>query len=306
MSIPKYHELMLPILKELSNGEPQKISELKHKMADVFQLSESELKELLPSGNQQVFYNRVGWARTYLKKSLLVESPKRGVLIITERGKSVLDENPSEISSNYLMKFEEFREFQNIDNKGEIESGNIIEDDESLSTPIEMFESSYKKIEDDLKIELLEQIMSCSPFFFEKLVVDLAINLGYGGSRKEAGQAFSTTGDEGIDGVIKEDKLGLDLIYMQAKRWKKDSCVGRPEIQKFAGALQGKRARKGIFITTSYFSREAYDFVKNIDSKIILIGGNELCSLMIESSTGVSNISSYDIKRVDSDYFSED
>ena len=305
MSIPKYHEFMLPILRQLSDGNQKTIAELKTLMAKEFKLSDVELKELLPSGNQPVFDNRVGWARTYLKKALLIESPKRGVFNITDRGLSVLDEKPESITSTYLKKFEEFQEFQNVEKKGTEETDDQYTDDTS-ATPIELFERSYKKLRNDLKTEVLEQIFSCSPFFFEKLVVDLLINLGYGGSRKEAGEAFATTGDEGIDGVIKEDKLGLDLIYIQAKRWKSSSCVGRPEIQKFAGALQGKRAKKGIFITTSYFSSEAKDYVQNIDSKIILIDGEELSSLMLESNTGVSTESKYELKKIDMDYFIED
>lgn len=306
MGIPKYHELMLPILRELSECNEKTISELTANLAIRFKLSEDELKELLPSGNQQIFYNRVGWARTYLKKAMLIEAVRRGAFKITDRGKSVLKENVQDITVSYLKKFDEFREFQNLDKSNETSENEESYASDSESTPLELFEKSYRKIHSDLEKEILEQILSCSPFFFEKLVVDLVINLGYGGSRKEAGEAFQKTGDEGIDGIIKEDKLGLDLIYIQAKRWKKDSCVGRPEIQKFAGALQGKRARKGIFITTSYFSSDAKEFVRHIDSKIILIDGTELCSLMIESNTGVSTLSNYSIKRLDSDYYNEE
>lgn len=302
MDIPKYHEFMLPLLKELEDGKEKSMLEIKEVMAKSFNLSEEAQKELLPSGNQSVFENRVGWARTYLKKAGLVDSPKRSFVIITDRGREVLAENPNEITSNYLKKFNEFIEFQNVSNKKEEEA----EEATSDQTPSEQFESAYKKLKSGLKNELLDTIMGCSPFFFERLVVDLLINLGYGGSKKEAGEAFATTGDEGIDGIIKEDKLGLDLIYIQAKRWKKDSCVGRPEIQKFAGALQGKRAKKGIFITTSYYSSEAREFVKNLDSKIILIDGDSLADYMIESNTGVSTTSKYEIKKIDTDYFNED
>jgi restriction system protein len=304
MEIPKFYEFMLPMLRELADGKEHSISDLKEKMAKKFNLNEEAQKELLPSGNQPVFDNRVGWSRTYLKKAQLIESARRGVFKITTRGKEVLNEKIEMITPSYLKKFEEFREFQTVDKQDDAHE--IALPNENDSTPVEQFEKSYKKILADLKKELLEQVLSCSPFFFEKLVVDLVINLGYGGSRKEAGEAFRTTGDEGIDGIIKEDKLGLDLIYLQAKRWKKDSCVGRPEIQKFAGALQGKRAKKGIFITTSYFSSDAKEYVQNIDSKIILIDGDELCSLMVESGTGVSAVSTYSLKKIDTDYFSED
>tara|TARA_R110002049_G_scaffold265924_1_gene442038 strand:- start:4167 stop:5084 length:918 start_codon:yes stop_codon:yes gene_type:complete len=305
MSIPKYHEFMLPVLDELSDGNEKTIADLKSSMVSKFNLSHIDLKELLPSGNQPIFDNRVGWARTYLKKALLIESVKRGVFKITPRGIEVLKEKPNAITSTYLKKFDEFKDFQNINKNEENESDEQYSEDSS-ATPIELFEKSYKKLRNDLKTEVLEQILGCSPFFFEKLVVDLLINLGYGGSRKEAGEAFATTGDEGIDGVIKEDKLGLDLIYIQAKRWKESSCVGRPEIQKFAGALQGKRARKGIFLTTSYFSSEAKEYVNKIDFKIILIDGDELASLMLESNTGVSVESRYELKKIDIDYFLED
>lgn len=296
---------MLPILKALSNGIERSMSEIKSKMADDFKISDDAQKELLPSGNQSIFENRVGWARTYLKKAGLVDSPRRGYVIITPRGMDVLKEKISEITPNYLKKFSEFLEFQNT-SKQENFKDEVHDNSTGDQTPSEQFELAYKKLKDSLKNELLDLMLSCSPFFFEKLVVDLLLNLGYGGSKKEAGEAFSTTGDEGIDGIIKEDKLGLDLIYIQAKRWKKDSCVGRPEIQKFAGALQGKRAKKGIFITTSYYSSEAKDFIKHIDSKIILIDGDMLTDYMIESNTGVSIVSKYEIKRIDSDYFNEE
>ena len=301
LAVPKYHEFMLPMLKELKEGSSKSMQEIRDSLADHFNLSEEDQKELLPSGNQSIFDNRVGWARTYLKKAGLVDSPKRSFVVITDRGREVLAENPDEITSNYLKKFDEFLEFQNLSNKKEEEAEEVT----SEQTPSEQFESAYKKLKSGLKTELLDTIMDCSPFFFERLVVDLLINLGYGGSKKEAGEAFATTGDEGIDGIIKEDKLGLDLIYIQAKRWKKDSCVGRPEIQKFAGALQGKRAKKGIFITTSYYSNEAREFVKNLDSKIILIDGDSLSEYMIESNTGVSVESKYELKKIVSDYFSE-
>jgi restriction system protein len=305
LEIPKYHEFMLPILKALSNGNERSMSEIKSKMADDFKISDDAQKELLPSGNQSIFENRVGWAKTYLKKAGLVDSPRRGFVIITPRGMDVLKEKISEITPNYLKKFSEFLEFQNT-SKPENFKDEVQDNSTGDQTPSEQFELAYKKLKDSLKNELIDLLLSCSPFFFEKLVVDLLLNLGYGGSKKEAGEAFSTTGDEGIDGIIKEDKLGLDLIYIQAKRWKKDSCVGRPEIQKFAGALQGKRAKKGIFITTSYYSSEAKEFVKHIDAKIILIDGDMLTDYMIESNTGVSIVSKYEIKKIDSDYFNED
>ena len=302
MAVPKYHEYMLPILKAVKNKNEISMTEVKDLMSKEFNLTEQELKEMLPSGNQTVFNNRVGWARTYLKKAALLSSPKKGFIQITDRGKEVVDSGITELNAKYLKKFPEFVEFQTVNKKEEKET----EVEESDATPIEILEASYNKVNDSLKKELLSTILDCSPEFFERLVVDLLINMGYGGSRKEAGQAFATTGDEGIDGIIKEDKLGLDLIYIQAKRWKTDSTVGRPEIQKFAGALQGKRAKKGIFIATSRFSSEAREFVKGIDSKIILIDGNELTELMIESNTGVSLEQKFEVKKIDTDFFNED
>ena len=301
MSIPKFHKFMKPILEEIIDGKEVSMFSIKTALAKKFDLTQKEQKELLPSGNQAVFDNRVGWARTYLKKAKMLSSPQRGFVQITNRGRETLKEDIAEINVKYLKKFPEFIEFQETH---KFKTKDIATDEDE--TPIEVLEESYKKIKENFKKEILDLVMSCSPFFFEKLVVDLLINLGYGGSKKEAGEAFTTSGDEGLDGIIKEDKLGLDLIYIQAKRWKKNSQVGRPEIQKFAGALQGRRAKKGVFITTSYFSNEAKEFVKKIESKIILIDGDSLAEYMIESNTGVSPHQSFEIKKIDADYFDED
>lgn len=304
MAIPKYHEIMLPLLKKTSDGQEHIFKEIIEDMAKHFEVTPEERKELLPSGQQQIFDNRVGWARTYLKKAGLLSTPRRGTLKITDRGYDVLKEDLTKINSNYLKRFDEFLEFKNttrdkITDNTETE----LKDDQ---TPQERLEIAYSDLRNGLINDLLQQIADCSPFFFEKLVVDLLINMGYGGSRKEAGEAFATSGDEGIDGIIKEDKLGLDIIYIQAKRWKHDSTVGRPEIQKFAGALQGKRAKKGIFITTSRFSSDALAFVQNLDSKIILIDGRQLAEHMIDSNTGVATVNSYSVKKIDLDYFQEE
>lgn len=229
-------------------------------------------------------------------------------MIITDRGKKVLKENLSLIDVSYLRQFPEFCEFQNLKREKSTSAKKIdkedLDENQSNNTPSEQLESIYQTLQSNLKQDLLENIMKCEAFFFERLVVDLLINLGYGGSKKSAGQAFTTTHDGGIDGVIKEDKLGLDKIYIQAKRW--DSGVGRPEIQKFAGALQGKRAKKGVFITTSQFSKDAKEFVNNLDSKIILIDGDSLTDYMIESNTGVLVENKYEIKKIDSNYFEDE
>ena len=292
---------MLPILQKIDENGKTSMTDIKALMSKLFNLSESDKKKLLPSGTQTIFENRVGWARTYLKKAGLVTIPQRGYVEITKQGKQTLSENLKEINLSYLKKFPEFIKFQTVTPK---ENTNQIKEDADTN-PIERIEQSFHQINEELKKELLSILVSCSPAFFERFVVDLLLNMGYGGSRKEAGIAFTTTGDEGIDGMIKEDKLGLDLIYIQAKRWK-ESTVGRPEIQKFAGALQGKKAKKGIFITTSRFSSEAEQFVKGIESNIVLIDGAQIANLMINSDTGVSVVQKFEIKRPDQDYFTED
>lgn len=265
-------------------------------MAEEFRLADDERRKLLPSGKQSIFENRVGWARTYLKKAGLVDTPRWGHASITEKGLVVLGEEPDRIDNEYLKRFDSFVEF--------ITPKPVSAKDEDRSeNPMEILEAAHQNMRDDLKSELLEHLLSCSPSFFEKLVIDVLIAMGYGGSRQDAGQALGRSGDEGIDGSIKEDRLGLDTIYTQAKRWQ--GPVGRPEIQKFAGALQGQRARKGIFITTSSFTQEALDFVSRIESRIVLIDGARLAELMTDHNVGVSLEQSFEIKRVDSDYFAE-
>ncbi len=297
MSIPDYQAVMLPLLKILADEQEHSFRDSIENLAQFFKLSAEERKELLPSGQQKVFDNRIGWARTYLKKAGLMESTRRGFFKITKLGLDALKQNPPEINVKFLEQYPEFIEFKQI--RKEKVSSEIEEIDKQ--SPEDLVVAGYQKIRQELADELLAQIKSCSPEFFEKLVVELLVKMGYGGSRKDAGKAIGKTGDEGIDGIIKEDKLGLDTIYIQAKRW--ENTVSRPEIQKFAGALQGHRAKKGIFITTSSFSKEALDFVSKIDSKIILIDGEHLTQLMIDYDIGVSKIASYDIKKIDTDYF---
>lgn len=308
MAIPDYQSIMLPLLKLAGDRNEHSLRETIETLAEEFKLTPSERKELLPSGQQAIFDNRVGWARTYLKKAGLLETTRRGYFCISDRGLKVLQNRPPTINNKFLEQFDEYLEFRNKRNSSQQEStqkNSIIETpEESLETPEESLESAYQKLREDLAAELLQAIFDCSPTFFERLVVDLLVKMGYGGSRKEAGQALGKSGDGGIDGIIKEDKLGLDIIYIQAKRW--EGTVGRPEIQKFAGALQGYRAKKGIFLTTSGFSKEAIEYVKYIDSKIILIDGERLSEYMIDYNVGASPIASYEIKRIDSDYFLEE
>jgi len=299
MAIPDYQSIMLPLLKFLGDRKEHSLREAIEYLADEFGLSEKERKELLPSGQQFTFDNRVGWARTYMKKAGLLESTKRAYFKISDRGLEVLKEKPEAINVKFLEQYPEFIEFRKL--KKEKKEKKTINDE---SPPEELIESAYQSLRDNLAAELLTSVKSCSPSFFEKLVVDLLVKMGYGGTRKDAGQAIGKSGDGGIDGIIKEDRLGLDILYIQAKRW--ENSVSRPEIQKFAGALQGMRAKKGIFITTSNFTQEAQNYVKNIESKIILIDGDLLADLMIDHNIGVSPVASYELKRIDTDYFTED
>jgi restriction system protein len=266
-------------------------------------LTEDERNELNSSGRETVFYNRVRWSRDYLSKACLLENHKRGFFRITERGKKVLNQRPKEIDSKFLSQFPEFSEFKKLKK----ESFKFEEEiDEALNkTPQELIDYGYQQIRKDLEIELLKLVKNCSALFFEKLVVDLLVRMGYGGSISDAGKAIGKSKDGGIDGIIKEDKLGLDIVYIQAKRWDQ-TVVGSPEIQKFAGALQGKKARKGVFITTSKFSRDAREYVKLIDSKIVLIDGQELAKFMIDNNVGVFTVDTYEIKKIYSDYFTDE
>jgi len=299
MAIPDFQTIMLPLLKFLGDEKEHSLRDTIEHLVNEFSLNEVERKELLPSGQQARFDNRVSWARTYLKKAGLIESAKEGYFRITKFGLEVLKEDPERIDIKYLEKYPEFIEFRK---RKKEEKGEKVEIEDA--TPEEMIESACQGLRDNLAIELLQNVKNCSPAFFERLVIDLLIKMGYGGTRKDAGQAIGKSGDEGIDGIIKEDRLGLDVLYIQAKRW--GNPVSRPEIQKFVGALQGQKAKKGIFITTSIFTHEAEDYVNKIENKIILIDGDMLEKLMIDHNIGVSSLSSYEIKRMEMDYFTED
>ncbi len=304
--IPKYEEIMLPFLKHISDGQEHGLSETVDALASLFGLSDDELRELLPSGRQPVFRNRVGWARTYLKKAGLLTSPKRAHFKISDKGLELLKEKPDEITSKFLTRYDDFVEFKSI--RREKENGTSSQSElfeiHTDQTPEETLEYAYQKLRNDLIKEVLDIVKSCSPAFFEKLVIDVLIAMGYGGSRKEAGQAMGKSGDGGIDGIIKEDKLGLDIIYLQAKRW--ENAVPVKEIRDFTGALASKKAKKGIFITTSSFPNSVYEFVSKVEYNIILINGEHLADLMIENNVGLSIVNTYQVKTIDSDYFEED
>jgi len=307
MPIPDFQSIMLPLLKILADGKVYKYREIIEALVREFQVTEAERKEMLPSGQQEIFANRVGWAKTYLKKAGLIDSPQRATFVISEKGKEILSQNPARIDAKFLRQFPEFQEFTQVNKQNEtitLESNLSTSDQEQ--NPEELLENSYQEIRQALATDLLFILRKLSPDAFEKLVVELLVKMGYGGSIRDAGKAVGKSGAQGIDGIIKEDRLGLDIIYIQAKRWADNNAVGRPEIQKFVGALAGQGAKKGIFITTSYFTQEALEYAPRNEIKIVLIDGEELGQLMIDYNLGVSTQKIYEIKRIDHDYFGDE
>jgi restriction system protein len=302
--IPDYQTLMLPLLRLVADGHEHTARSLVEKLASEFHITDEERRELLTSGVQAVFDNRVGWARTYLKKAGLLESPRRATVIISELGRQTLAEKPVKIDTKFLRQFPSFLEFQNPSRNGNEQEGELSERS-SDQTPEESLDSAYQSIRKSLASELLNKVVELSPAFFERLVVELLVKIGYGGSIKDAGKAIGKSGDEGIDGTIKEDKLGLDVIYIQAKKWK-GTNVGRPDLQKFVGALAGQGAKKGIFITTSDFTRDAIEYVPRNETKIVLINGELLAQLMVDYSLGCTTQQIYEVKKIDNDYFGDE
>lgn len=305
MPIPTHEQAMLPVLRELADGEARHLSALTDRIADAFSLSTDERGQMLPSGKASRIRSRMGWALTYMKQAGLVESPRRGSYQITASGRQVLADDPAHIDSEFLTRFAGFRDFRKRSRSDDTDS---IGDDEPnvavvVEPPDEALERAYGRLRVSVEAELLEVTKRVTPRFFEELVIDLLVRMGYGGSRAEAARAIGRTGDGGIDGVIDEDRLGLDSIYVQAKRW--ESSVGRPEIQKFAGALQGQRATKGIFITTAGFTRDAEEYAQRIGTRIVLIDGRRLAELMFEFDVGVSPRRTFVVKDIDGDYFEE-
>lgn len=301
MAVPKYNELMLPLLQFSSDGEEHHIRNASIEIADYLKLADEQINELLPSGKKTKYYDRIHWAKTYLSKAGLLESTGRGLFKITQRGYDLLNTNPQEINSKLLNQYEEFVEFQtpSINNS----NNEIIDSEEDTQTPEEEIQAIYKKLRKSLGDELLETVLAVSPHFFERLVVDLLLAMGYGSSL-DSGEHLGQSNDGGVDGVIREDKLGLDTIYIQAKRYARDNSVGRPAIQAFVGSLMGFGASKGVFITTSSYSHHAIDYSKSINNmKVILIDGEQLATLMIEHNIGVSIQKVYEIKQLDENYF---
>ncbi|HZM06182.1 MAG TPA: restriction endonuclease [Candidatus Saccharimonadales bacterium] len=300
--IPDYETLMLPLLK-LASENPSaelRVLDATNLLASKYRLTPEERSELLPSGATFKFSSRVSWAATYLKKAGLLESRSRGYVRITLRGLEALKRQPSKIDGDLLSQYEDFRQFRDKNKKDKNSSLS-----ENSETPIESIDAQYRKVREALASELLEKVKKCSPQFFERLVISVLVKMGYGGSLKDAGLAIGRSGDGGVDGVIKEDKLGLDNIYIQAKRWA-DKCVGSPDIDQFVGALSKKKANKGIFLTTSTFSKDALASVEKYEAKIVLLDGVQVANLMIDYGVGVSIDQIYEIKKMDYDFFEDD
>jgi len=302
VSVPDFQSLMLPLLKVAADGKEHSLAETRPLLAAEFNLSVADQEELLPSGRQPRFGNRVAWAKVYLQQAGLLLSPRRGWFQISDLGRELLEAPPERIDIKFLGQYPQFVEFRR--RRGDVGEEPATTDTEAeLETPEEALEAAHVKMKASLASELLGRVKAGSPAFFEQMVVELLLRMGYGGSRTDAGQVVGKSGDEGIDGTISEDRLGLDIVYLQAKKW--DGTVGRPEVQKFVGALHGRRARKGVLITTGTFSTDATSYVEQIEPKVVLIDGRRLAELMIDFEVGVSTTTTYHVKRVDSDYFDE-
>jgi len=299
MPVPDFQTFMLPLLELAEDGQEHSLSEAIGTFALRFGLSEEDRRELLPSGRQARLDNRVGWAVTHLRKAGLLERCGRGRFIITERGRAVLSSKPPVVNMRFLSQYPEFVAF-----RWRTEEAPVVEPATDEQTPEETLEAIYQKLRNSLAEDLLERLKNASAKFFESAVVDLLVGMGYGGSRKDAGQVIGQSGDGGIDGIIKEDRLGLDVVYVQAKKW--ETTVGRPIVQAFAGALMGKKANKGVLLTTSQFSHEARSYADSIGQKLVLIDGEQLSQLMIDYDIGVTAQQAYTVKRVDLDYFGDE
>ena len=303
MAVPKYQETMLPALKILERSGPLSRRAVMSAVADEFSLSDDDKSDLVSSGTAR-YASNIGWALTYLKQAGLVESMRRGEYSLTERGRAVLTQNLAKVDNSFLSRFAEFQEFKgrrsNGDDVNALDVSAVATQSLEL-TPNEALEVAYSTLRTAVQRELLSAVKAGSPHFFEQIVIDVLVAMGYGGNREDAAKAIGRSGDGGIDGIIDEDRLGLDVIYVQAKRW--EGAIGRPEIQKFNGALAGHRARKGVFVTTSNFTKDAQEYVERIDARIVLIDGDQLASLMYEHGVGVSVREIYKIRSLDSDYF---
>jgi restriction system protein len=307
MPIPGFQEFFLPALKVFADDQLHGSADIATEIAKQFNLSDDDKKEMLPSGKQSRFVNRIAWTIVHLRRAAIIESISRGQYRITERGKQVVASGASRLDVKYLMRFPEYKQFRDRKDDEEGDSANVTSTSVVSAqdqTPTEKLENTYQGLRRELADDILDKVKTASPRYFEQIVVDLLVAMGYGGSHAEAGQKTRYTADGGVDGIIKEDKLGLDNIYLQAKRW--EATVGRPVVQAFAGSLEGFRARKGVLITTSQFSSDAKEYVDRIEKKIVLIDGEQLAELMIDHNVGVTVQNTYVLKRVDGDYFEEE
>jgi restriction system protein len=304
MAVPEFQSFFKPLLEVAADGQEHSLREARERIARIMNLTKEDLSEGLPSGTQTKFYNRVAWAKSYFVQAKVLESARRGYFKITERGIELLQQGHARIGIDVLNRYPEFVEFHTPARLEVPGIGTPPDKPAVNTTPEELLQHAYESIRNDLLSDLLARVKANSAEFFEHLVIDLMVSMGYGGSIADAGRSIGHTGDEGLDGVIKEDRLGLDVIYLQAKKW--EGTVGRPEIQKFVGALHGKRARKGVFITTGRFSEDAAGYVESIDPRVILIDGRDLANYMIDFNLGVAKSVAYEVKRVDSDYFAEE
>ena len=310
MAIPDYQTLMLPVLKLAGDGLEHRIGDVVDQIARDFGLTEAEKQQILPSGRQATFANRMGWAKTYLVQAGLLEATKRAHFKITDRGKKSLAEGPARIDVQYLSQFAEFVQFKERGSLPGTEASTSVGETPSAplqpETPDELLRSTVRQIETALKKELLDRILAAPPAFFESLIVALLLAMGYGGSREEAGKIVGRSGDGGIDGVIDQDALGLDRVYVQAKRYVAENAVSEPEIRAFSGSLGAAKANKGVFVTTSYFTQPAQNFAERHPFKIVLIDGERLAALMIRHNVGVRVDETMYLKKMDEDFFGDD
>ena len=303
MPVPKYYEFFPYVLEYLSDDNNHTMKEITEYCAKATKLTENDKRETISSG-MPVYTNRVGWARTYLSKAGLIERVARSTYHITATGKKAVEFGVQKVDLQYLRQFDSFNEFSNSKSTDKNKTEVVIEREES---PQEQIESAIRKINSSLLDDIMSEVLKMSPYDFENLVVRLLIKMGYGTLKQNPDAVTKKTGDEGIDGVVSADKFGFDSIYIQAKKWQTTSTVGRPEVQRFLGALAGQGATKGIFITTAHFSKEAIDFAnKQLHQKIVLVDGEQLSKLMIEYDFGVSTVENYVVKRVDYDFFNNE
>lgn len=307
MPIPDYQALMLPVLRLSAEGETR-VPDVEEEVANIFNLGQAEREQMLPSGRQKVLHNRIHWAKFYLHRAGLIDVPRRGRFVISEEGRKLLARNPQRIDNELLLQFPAFREFYRggSETGGEVAEASLTPPAGQQATPEEQIEAAHAALQSALRGDLLARILQNSPGFFEQVIVDLLVAMGYGGSHRNAAAQLGRSGDGGVDGVINEDRLGLDRVYVQAKRYAPGNTVGRPEVQAFVGSLVGMGATKGVFVTTSSYSSGATEYAKHLTQRIILIDGQRLAELMIEYNVGVRVARTVEFKRVDEDFFTED